>query len=261
MPRFVTIIIFGERYKSWISSLCSFLHPSYPSPLLGPIISASTQFSYLINLCFSLSVRDKVSHSHKGTGTIIFMWIQIICFVTPCRLAGKLPVAVDLYNPEDQNLQRYRCEDLKTLTILWILIFIFYFSVITKHLNFAEFSKDLWSSFMLWFCPALCWRDVNIFLRIYIYSIYTYARNYGHTLSGHLSSLCITPIAKYWRYLLPYAFTSGFVDRVDIQDSKYQGPEMSPRRVVWNTLRGLLQAVRLCRKLEPVLHLCDHNVC
>ena len=86
---FFTIIIFGERYKSWISSLFSFLHSSYPSSLLGPIISASTQFSYVINLCSTLSVRDKVSHSHKGTCKIIFMWIQIICFVTPCRLADS----------------------------------------------------------------------------------------------------------------------------------------------------------------------------
>jgi hypothetical protein len=32
-------------------------------------------------------------------------------------------------------------------------------TVVRKYLNFATFSKDLLAVFMLWYCPAIWWRD------------------------------------------------------------------------------------------------------
>jgi len=52
---------FGEKYSSESSSLCSFLHSPVTSSFLGPNILI-TLFSNNLNLRFSLSVGDQVSH-------------------------------------------------------------------------------------------------------------------------------------------------------------------------------------------------------
>jgi hypothetical protein len=57
-------------HKLW-SSICSILHSSVTSFLLGPTILLSTLFSYILDLCSSLRVRDQVSYSKKITGKII----------------------------------------------------------------------------------------------------------------------------------------------------------------------------------------------
>jgi hypothetical protein len=36
--------------------------------------------------------------------------------------------------------------------------------------NCATFSNDLFASFMSWFCPALLWRDSNVYL---VFSVFT----------------------------------------------------------------------------------------
>jgi hypothetical protein len=41
----IILIKLGEEYKSWSSSLCSFLHSPVTSSLLGPNILLSTLFS------------------------------------------------------------------------------------------------------------------------------------------------------------------------------------------------------------------------
>jgi hypothetical protein len=60
------------------SSLCSFLHFPVTSPLLGP---NSTLFSNTFSPRSSLHVSDQVSHPHKTTGKIIFLYIIIFKFL------------------------------------------------------------------------------------------------------------------------------------------------------------------------------------
>lgn len=36
------------------------------------------------------------------------------------------------------------------------------FTVVPKYIKCATFSKEIWAIFMLWFCPAIWWRDTNI---------------------------------------------------------------------------------------------------
>ena len=74
---FITRTILGEQYRSFSSSLCSFLHSPVTSSLLGPNILLNTLFSNILSLRSSLNVSDQVSHPHKATGKIIFLYILI----------------------------------------------------------------------------------------------------------------------------------------------------------------------------------------
>jgi hypothetical protein len=55
----------GKEYRSFNSSLCSFLHSPVTSSLLGPNILLNTLFSNTLSLRSSLSVSDQVSQPYK----------------------------------------------------------------------------------------------------------------------------------------------------------------------------------------------------
>ena len=77
----ITRIIFGEEYRSLSSSLCSFLHSTFTSPLLGPNILLNTLSSNTLSLRFSLNVNDQVSHPYKTTEKYIVLYILIFKFL------------------------------------------------------------------------------------------------------------------------------------------------------------------------------------
>jgi hypothetical protein len=72
---FMTWKILGEDYRSFSSSLCSFLHYLVISSLLGPNILINL-FTNTLSLRSSLNVSDQVSHPNKTTGKIIVHWFK-----------------------------------------------------------------------------------------------------------------------------------------------------------------------------------------
>ena len=71
----ISLTIFGEQFKSLSFSLCSFHQTPATSSLLAPNIHLSTLFSITLNLCSSLIVRDKVSHTYKTTGKSTVLYV------------------------------------------------------------------------------------------------------------------------------------------------------------------------------------------
>jgi hypothetical protein len=72
----IILIIPDEEYKS-----CS-------SSLFGPNIPHNTLFLNTLSLCYSLIVRDNVSHPYRTTGKIIVLYILIFIFFDSRRGSG-----------------------------------------------------------------------------------------------------------------------------------------------------------------------------
>jgi hypothetical protein len=70
----LTLIIFGEEYKSRSSSISSFLHHPVTSSFSDPNTFLSILFSKIISLCSSLNVGRQASYLNKA-GRIIFLHI------------------------------------------------------------------------------------------------------------------------------------------------------------------------------------------
>jgi hypothetical protein len=70
----IILVMLGEEYKLWSSSLCSLLHPLVTSILFGPNIFLSTLFPDTLSLCSSLNVKDEISYQYKTTGKIVLLY-------------------------------------------------------------------------------------------------------------------------------------------------------------------------------------------
>ncbi|PNF33830.1 hypothetical protein B7P43_G08608 [Cryptotermes secundus] len=68
---FIILIILGEEYKLWISSLCSFLQPPVNSYLVSPNILLNT-----LRLYSSLNIRDQISHTYRTRDKIKVFMLQ-----------------------------------------------------------------------------------------------------------------------------------------------------------------------------------------
>jgi hypothetical protein len=77
----IILIILGEEYKLWGSSLCSYLQSPITSSLFDQNFLLSTLFSNTISLCSFLIVRDQVSHPYRTTNRIIVLYILIFTFL------------------------------------------------------------------------------------------------------------------------------------------------------------------------------------
>ena len=86
---FTTRTILRKEYRSFSSSLCSFLHSPVTSFLLGPNNFLNTLFSNTLSLRSSLNVSDQVLHPYKTTVKIIVLYIVIYIYIYICNRNNK----------------------------------------------------------------------------------------------------------------------------------------------------------------------------
>jgi hypothetical protein len=91
----ISVIISGEAFKLWSSSLCGFLYPPDTSSLSGSNILFSTLISNTLNLCSSLNVTNQVSHLYNINDKIIILHILSFWFFPRRREDDNVNYAVD----------------------------------------------------------------------------------------------------------------------------------------------------------------------
>jgi hypothetical protein len=77
----ITGMIFGNECTSWSFSLSNILLSYINSSRIGPQIFLNALLINTPSLCFSLSVRDQVSHPYITEGKIIVRYILFFCFL------------------------------------------------------------------------------------------------------------------------------------------------------------------------------------
>jgi len=77
---FITHKILGEQYRSFSSSLCSFLYFLFTSSLLGLNILLNNLLLNTLRIRSSLNLCDQVSHPYTTTGKIIVLCTLIFNF-------------------------------------------------------------------------------------------------------------------------------------------------------------------------------------
>ena len=122
-------MIFGDEYRAWSSSLCSLLHSPVTSPLLGPNI-LNTLFSKTLSLHSILSVGDQVSHPHKTTEKIIFLYI-LSCIFLDSKLEDKI-----FYHPMKASIPRL--QSALNLFVKWVLCLKWQHSIVGFEFNFLN---------------------------------------------------------------------------------------------------------------------------
>jgi hypothetical protein len=68
------LMIFGNGYKPWSSSLCNVFHSPGISSRFCPNILIRTLFSNTLSLCPSLNVKDQVSRPYKKLANLWFVY-------------------------------------------------------------------------------------------------------------------------------------------------------------------------------------------
>jgi hypothetical protein len=78
---FITSTILSEKYRSWSSSIWSFLYSPFTMSSIGPYILLNTLFSNSLSLHISLIVSDQVSRPYKTTdkhSTFRYVFYRIV---------------------------------------------------------------------------------------------------------------------------------------------------------------------------------------
>jgi hypothetical protein len=169
----IILFIFGEEYKLWCSSSCSFLKPLSIGFLFSPNILLRTLFSNTL----SLNARGQVSHPYRTTGKIIVLYIffRVICVPQfGLRRSWFLAATCDRLRQEVSALDAY-CQFHTSITWRSVLTWSMSFSrccVILHHTTYIiipAFTK--WAKFFGTFFPSSDFHLFQYMRNLYVIQI------------------------------------------------------------------------------------------